>query len=313
MHRRQASAPETLRVAARQAGVVSRTQAIASGTPAAVIDRLAREGAWPGLGRGVYATRTGDPGWLSLVWAAVLMGGSTARAAGRTAAGLHGLTDVRALPLSVLVAAAARPSDREWVTYRRERDGVRLPSWPTEPCRTRIDDTVLDLVAEGSAQDAIGWVTAAVQRRLVSPQSLSAAADRRPRLAHRALLADLVADVSGGVESPLEYRYHHDVEQAHGLPTATRQLHLGRRYADAAYVEFALLVELDGLRWHNAGADRRRDNEHARLLWVTLRFGWSEIVSDPCRVAREVASVLAVRGWTGKIRSCRRCVETCAA
>lgn len=308
MHRRQAPGVETSRVSSRQSGVVSRAQA--ADTAPRVIDRLVRDGAWQALGHGVYLTSSGEIGWLSRVWAGLLIGGDTARTAGLTAATLHGLADDQRLPVEVLVRAdAARPANRGWVTFRRERVGVRLPSAATTPPRIRLEDAVIDLAARGRPAEVVGWVTSAIQRRLTAPDRLRAAVDRRERVAHRALLHALLEEATIGVHSPLEHRYLRDVERAHGLPAAVRQFRIESRSADAAYVEFGLLVELDGLAWHDPTRDRRRDNDHALRQWVTLRYGWAEVVGDPCRVAREVAAVLRQLGWTGHPHACSRCVE----
>lgn len=312
MHRRQVPADSILRLAADQAGVVSRQQALDAGLSRHVLARLVRDGGWQSLDRGLFLTDPGPVPWLSHVWAGLLITDACARASGRTAGTLHGLTDDRALPVEILVDLAARPRDRGWVTFRRERPGVRMASTSARPARTRVEDTVLDLCAGAEQIDVVGWVTAAVQRRLTTPSRLRLAVGRRAQVSHRSLLLALVDEVDAGIHSPLEWRYLVDVERAHGLPRAVRQLRIGSRYADAAYVEFAVLVELDGVAWHDAVRDRRRDNDRAPV-WVTLRYGWAEVVTDPCRVAREVAAVLASKGWTGSIRGCARCVERLTA
>lgn len=55
--------------------------------------------------------------------------------------------------------------------------------------------------------------------------------------------------------------------------------------------------------------DRKRDNAHAVVGWLTLRFGWWEVVNSPCAVAADIAAVLRARGWTGLIRACANCGE----
>jgi len=42
----------------------------------------------------------------------------------------------------------------------------------------------------------------------------------RKKIRHRSLVLDLLAETASGVHSPLEQRYLHDVERAHGLPAA---------------------------------------------------------------------------------------------
>ena len=79
-----------------------------------------------------------------------------------------------------------------------------------------------------------------------------------------AVCAGAAAD---GVHSPLERRYVHGVERAHGLPPARRQARRrhgsGNRYLDNLYKPFGLCVELDGSVAHpdeGRWRDTRRDN-----------------------------------------------------
>jgi hypothetical protein len=87
-----------------------------------------------------------------------------------------------------------------------------------------VEDTVLDLVAKARTfDDAYGWISAAVGRRLTSAELLSKALAGRSRIRWRAWITAAVADAAEGVHSPLERNYVYGVERAHGLPTARRQ------------------------------------------------------------------------------------------
>ena len=103
--------------------------------------------------------------------------------------------------------------------------------------------------------------------------------------------------------SELERRAGLILRQA-GLPPWTAQFrppwYDGRRgVADLAWTEARLLVELDGRRWHAATQaqveDRRRDRLAASYGWLTLRFGWQEIVERPGVVTDEISRFLALR------------------
>jgi very-short-patch-repair endonuclease len=80
------------------------------------------------------------------------------------------------------------------------------------------------------------------------------------------------------------------------------------------FVEFGLIVELDGQEAHPTGdafRDRRRDNQVTVSGRRTLRYGWREVSQDPCGVAAEVAAVLTILGWTGNPHPCGpRCTLT---
>lgn len=134
------------------------------------------------------------------------------------------------------------------------------------------------------------------------------AASGRYRLPRRALVTEILADMAG-VESSLEWPYLRDVEQAHALPTAARQVSLGDgTRIDARYTEFGVIVELDG-QCHLASEfrDMERDNAHTELGEVSLRYGSVDVRTRACAVARQVARVLRHHGWAGEPQRCARC------
>lgn len=313
MYPRKEVPPGLVRLAAAQAGVVARPQTIGFGVPDNVVDRLIRQGIWGRLESGIYLVPDVGPTWLTRVWAGVLVGGAEARVGGSTAAALQGLTDLRQLPIDILVPVGTRLNAREWVVFRQERAGVRSISTRTEPPCTRVEDTVLDLCATGSAGAHIEWITSAIQRRLTTADDLSRALRRRSRMPNRKLITGMIADAASGVHSSLEYSYLHDVERAHALATGTRQRARpgGGGFVDVMYEEFAVVVELDGRIGHVGEGrfrDRRRDNRHTRAGLRTLRFGWHEVTNEPCAIALEVAEVLIGQGWTGCPGKCPRCL-----
>jgi very-short-patch-repair endonuclease len=156
----------------------------------------------------------------------------------------------------------------------------------------------------------VGWVTGAVQTGRIPAERVRRRLDSRSRMPHRALVGELLADVAEGVRSPLELRYLRDVELAHRLPTADRQVRRRGTVCDVWYREYATLVELDGRRGHEgAGAfrDMYRDNAATTDGLATLRYGYRDVVGSPCAVAAQVAANLARRGWTGSRAACHRC------
>lgn len=89
-----------------------------------------------------------------------------------------------------------------------------------------------------------------------------------------------------------------------GLPSWSAQFqppwYDGRRgVVDMAWPAARLVVELDGRRWHATtqamADDRRRDRLAAHHGWLTLRFGWQEIVERPNLVTDEVHQALHAR------------------
>ena len=312
MRARQEVPATLVRLAREQSGVVSRSQALDAGLSSTVISRLLIDGRWGRLDRGLYLCPDITATWLSLVWGAVLLGGTDARVAGHSAAVLHGLEEGEPAPIEVLIPFGRRVSNRPWVVFAQERNQVRNSSGRAEPPRTRVEDTVLDLCATGSSTASVDWVTAAVQRRLTTADALAKALARRERMPRRRFVQRVISDVSAGVHSGLERTYLHDVERAHGLADGRRQHSRPGRtgYLDVLYDRYALVVELDGRVGHvgeGRWRDRQRDNVHTRTGLRTLRFGWYEVTNEPCAVALEVAEVLIGLGWPGYPGTCPRC------
>lgn len=48
----------------------------------------------------------------------------------------------------------------------------------------------------------------------------------------------------------------------------------------------------------------RRDNETTLSGRTTLRYGWRDVVGEPCVAAGQVALARQQRGWPGSLRRC---------
>jgi hypothetical protein len=310
--------PSSLRVLAEaQSGVVSRKQLLSAGLTQAAVDWQLNRDRWRSLHTGVYALFTGDPSREAILWAAVLRAGPGALLSHHTAAELHGLVDQpgRLVHVTVPATRRVRPAPGLLIHTSLRAEYARHPS--LLPPRTRIEETVLDLVElAGTFDDACGWVTRACGRRRTTEQRLAEAMTLRAKARWRDALTPLLTDPAGGVHSVLEFRYYRDVERAHGLPAAVRQARVvsGRRtrYRDVLYDTYLLVVELDGQLAHrneDRWRDIRRDNAAAAVGCTTLRYGWSDVTSYPCRTAAEVAQALTQRGWPGHLTPCRNCAK----
>jgi len=183
----------------------------------------------------------------------------------------------------------------------------------SDPPRTTVEETVLDLTQTAkSFDDVCGWVTRAIARELTDESRLQAAMTLRTKLRWRADLHELIVAAAGGDHSVLEYRYHRDVERAHGLPEPSRQMPFaapgGRRgRRDRVYEEYGVIVELDGRLAHpaeNQWKDKARDNAAAAKGQQSLRYGWAQVKWEACATAAEVARVLNLHGWDGRPRPC---------
>lgn len=295
-----------------QDGVATRRQLLARGVSDAQLRARLRTGRWQGMDVGVYATFSGPAPPRTLVWAAILRAGPGAVAGPRTSLWLAGATDRLPSRLDVVVPGERRVRGVGQVKVSRRGRLAEAAHPASRPPRLRLEVAVLDVCGDCDRPEAaVDLVVRVVQRRLTTAARLREWLAAQPRHCRRRLLADVLADVEQGVRSALERRWLNDVQRAHGLPRSV--LNQGddgegrRRYRDVVFVEFGLVVELDGREAHPADQafrDRRRDN----LVTVggrrTLRYGWREISQDPCGVAAEVAAVLTCLGWTGTPHPC---------
>ncbi len=81
----------------------------------------------------------------------------------------------------------------------------------------------------------------------------------------------------------------------------------GRWYRDVRYPGWRVVIELDGREAHPPEAlfrDMVRDNRAVIAGDRALRYGWREVVGDPCNIAHQVGEVLTLGGWTGSPRPC---------
>lgn len=296
-------------LAAPHHGVLTRAQLRAAGADDAWITRQAGSGTWQRLHRGVFATFSGPVPWTTRASAALAYAGDGAALSHDAAARLLGFTTRHPRVIDVTVPESRRVTPAEGVVVHRR---TVMPAVGGRPRHTLGADTVLDLVsAAGTVDDAVGWLCAA-GRADVSPRAVARAAVRRGPFPSRALLLELVAEVSAGIESPLERRYHRDVEQRHGLPCAALQRRevVGGLWirADCVYDGLGVRVELDGWLGHPGGrtdADTWRDN--AVLLArgdLTLRYRWRHVAALPCATAAQVAAALTARDPTARARPC---------
>jgi very-short-patch-repair endonuclease len=262
--------------------------------------------------RGVYATFTGDLGREALLWAAVLRAGVGAALSHQTAAELIGLTDTPSKVIHVTVPLDRHPEPVPGVVVHRSWR-IGLATHPAQiPPRTRVEETVLDLVQTSiSLDEACAWLSRAAGRRLTTAARLQRALDDRARIRWRADLELILADVSDGAHSLLEHRYIRDVERAHGLPAARRQVKIvlgsRTRFLDNLYAEAGLAVELDGQIAHaieERWADMQRDNAHAAVGIITLRYNWADVTLRACRTAQQVVDVLRERRTVLTPRPC---------
>jgi hypothetical protein len=304
-----------------QHGVIARWQAEAAGlAPDRVKARLRGE-RWQPLYRGVYAVFTGEPPRTAWQWAALLRAGEGAALSHFTAAEIDKLTDRERNVIHVTIGHERKvrledeeraPSAPRIMLHRSGRNAASRHPARTPP-RTRIPETVIDLTQlAGNFDDVFAWLSRGCGRGLTTPDQLRSAVAARGKMRWRREILIALDDVAAGAHSPLEYHFVHGVEQAHGLPSAKRQVQLatqtGRRYLDNLYAAFAVGVELDGQAYHPAETrwdDLHRDNYCAAVAGlIILHYGWADVTQRRCSTAAELARMLGQQGWPGPLRPC---------
>jgi hypothetical protein len=302
-----------------QRGVAHRQQALQAGFSRWQIEHRLASGAWQRVYPGVYATFSGPLSREARLWAAIRRAGEGAMLSHETAAEVHGIIDKPAVAvIHVTVPLCRHPAQHRpaygIVIHRSDQSQSQFLG-PLKLPRTRIEDTVLDLVAAAETFDSgYSWISRAVSRQFVSPGQLRAALDGRSRTRWRVWLNDALMEAGDGVHSPLERRYLRDVEQAHGLPRsqhqARRLLNGKAHYKDNWYPEYRVAVEIDGPAYHQnerVQLDKDRDNANLALDDVrTFRFGPGAVTERACETAAMVGATLQRNGWTGSPHPCRR-------
>lgn len=309
---------DCLELIADQGGVISRAQGGEFGLAGEGMRNRLRFADWQRVQRGVYATFSGPVTREARLWAALLRAGPEAVLSHQTAAELYGLLKLPSSVIHLTVPADTNPVKHgkiPGVVVHRSRLIETTKHPVLLPPRTRVEDTVLDLVAEmDDPAERYDLICRAIGNRLTTAARTKEALDKRNRFRNRRDVEDALGDAGQGALSNLERWYLRGVERRHQLPVAARQVQVradGKStYLDNIYEEYLVCVEVDGSAAHPAGEqwrDKRRDRRNLALKkLVTMRFGYLDVHTEQarCRTAGEVARVLRDRGpWVG--RRCR--------
>jgi hypothetical protein len=299
---------------ASQGGIIGRSQGAQFGLSPYSMRHRVRAADWQRIQRGVYAAFSGEVTREAQLWAALLRAGPEAMLSHQTAAELYGLLKQPSSMIHLTVPAASNPARNSkipGVVVHRSRiiETTRHPA--LSPPRTRIEHTVLDLIADmDDPADRYDLICRAIGSRLTTATRLWQALDKRGRFRDRREAESALGDAGQGALSNLERWYLRGVERRHRLPAAVRQARsrIGGKssYLDNLYEEYRVCVELDGTVAHPSAeqwSDKRRDRRNLALeKIVTMRFGYLDLRTQEaqCRTAGEVVRVLRDRGpWVG--------------
>lgn len=294
------------RLAARYWGVLSLAELLTCGLTRQGVTVRVRAGRLHRLHRGVYAVGHPNPPREGHLLAALKACGPTAALSHFAAAVLWGLVAWDGRPPDVTVAGDGT----------RLRDGIRVhrtAAWPpgertthhgltvTSPARTLID--LAAVVDAGTLRRA---VREALAQRLVDHgqliRSLAAAGSRRGAAALRAILAAGPAPTRSQLEDAVL-----DLIMRHGFAAPEVNVPLclgGRRFVpDFRWPEQRLVVEADGVAWHDNAVAREDDAERQALLEAhgerVVRVTWSQALGRPRQTVARLRAAGAPTASTG--------------
>jgi very-short-patch-repair endonuclease len=288
-------------VAGRQRGVVTRGQLLAAGLTTDAIDYRLRLGRLHVLYRGVYMLGHARPAAGARELGAVLACGPGAVLSHRSAAGRWRLLPPPRDEVDVTVSGRRGESKRGIRVHRvaaldrrdvRNLGGIRV----TAPART-----LLDLAAVVSPRELERALAEAYARRLVRRNEVAALLARLGRRPGVAVLRSLLeTDASPSLtRSEAEERLLALVATAE-LPGPESNIRIGRHEVDFVWRDQALIVEVDGFRFHSSRTaferDRRRDAELAGHGFRVLRITWRQIVDRPEASIARIATALRSGG-----------------
>lgn len=301
----------------QQAGVIARRQALATELTENGIERLLRNRELVHVFPGVYVNHTGPLTDLQREWAAILtcrraaLAGRSALTRAGIATGSDHEPRRRLREVEIAIPHDAKAVHRPGVRVSRRRDFSAIVHPTKTPPTLRIEEAVLDVAQAANELTAAAILSDACRSRKTTAGRLRQTACNRTRLRQRAFLLGVLEDAAAGTHSLLEWRYRRDVELAHALPHALRQVHTRdadrTAYRDVAYTEHGLVVELDGRLGHDLAVDRwsdlDRDIASAEAGLHTVRLGYGQVLT-PCRTAAGIARVLTARGWRENPQVC---------
>lgn len=298
----------------QQDGVISRRQLLSLGAQPHDVARLLRRRELARAFDGVYVNHTGpltprQRDWVAVqaAWPAALTGASA----------LPNLSSAR---VQLVVGRGRSVRVPPWAVLRRADDLPNRVLWYRRPPLVPPEHAILEemsiRVTSDDVAGAFHALTRVVHDRRTTVERILAVLAERRRLPGRALIRSLLIDLRDGACSVLERGYLRQVERAHGLPCGQRQ-HRSRATGsttlqDVRYDSYRLIVELDGRAYHSSAStvddDAFRDLcELAANRIDTARLTYGLVFRTPCRTARVLADLFRERGWTGSLRSCRRC------
>ena len=292
------------RIAAMHDGVVSIGQAQHLGIPRRSVQRAERNGLVVAMHRGVYRFTATPTSTTREIRAAVLAVGDDARASHESSLHLHG---VNSIPRDRIVVSVPprRRADHPGIRVHRLIDQhvehlCEVERIPT----TTLARAIVDVSSE-FWRPRMNWLLdeVTITRRLVSDGAIARAYRQVNHRGRRriAVLGELLDERSATGSTPrstLE-RAMDELLDGSVLPTPSREYPVpsmvpGAGFADRAWEDALLIVEIDGRTYHERRSamrrDRERDRAAARMGWQTMRVLDEEVSDEPELVLDDIVT-----------------------
>jgi very-short-patch-repair endonuclease/predicted transcriptional regulator of viral defense system len=288
------------RLAARQYGVVARTQLLEIGVGSRAIEHRLEKGRLHPVHRGVYAVGHRVLSREARSMAAVLAIGGDAVLSHSWAAGLWGIRHPANSRIEVTAPRRVRPPTGVKV-HRRTLPADEVTVLRAIPVTT-VPRTLLDLATILDGRQVERAIEEAEVRRLDDALSIAELVERYPgRRGTGVIGAILAADRIGLTitRSELEERFLALLE-CHSLPGPELNVPIEVRGSwievDCVWRRSQLIVELDGHASHGTAAAFERDRARDRALhavgWRVLRITWRQLHREPDQIAADLRPLL---------------------
>lgn len=186
---------ELAAVAHSQRGLLTRQQCLSAGMSDRAIRWRLVKGRWTCVHHGVYLTTPERDDWYTTALAAQLAVSDSAWSH-RTAAHVHGLIRESPAIIELVVDRERRVAEPAGTKLHRRVSVNRAVDELHWPCRTTVEETILDVSRKGSSDELMAMLGRAFQRSRTSEASLRAALATRRAHPWRELLELILAEVA---------------------------------------------------------------------------------------------------------------------
>ena len=278
----------------RQDGVVSASQAIATGLSRSAIGRRRASGEWVAVARAVYLVAGHHRSARAQARIAVLSVGADAALGGLAAAwwlGLHPTEPRKHLVFTASRGAHGRSSATAVIRHRH-LDEVDV----TTHADLRVTATALT-VLDAAAELGIAVLDSALLSGTVKLADLEAAHSRYPRRHGSPTITRYLRLLGDGARSEAE-RIVATLFHESGTVGWTPNMPAEGYVIDVAFTRENLAVEIDGFAHHRDVTTFQRDRTKRNALiaagWTVLNFTWADIVERGDQVVTTVHDALSL-------------------